>query len=174
MALSLTRVLPVLAAVLAKAAPGPEAVASSQASNQTSSVVWWPGPPFVTESGVISPISTKPPVTTSFTAIPSYTPSTPYSTLSSPPYPTASPNATLPACKKVQYDFAPGQGSDVGKAEAIADAYRYSWNAYKEYAFGKDELLPLNASYINDWYGWGVTIVDGIDTAIVSEPGPTS
>ena len=43
----------------------------------------------------------------------------------------------------------------------------YSWNAYKKYAFGMDELLPLNKSGINDWYGWGVTIVDGIDTAIV-------
>ena len=30
-----------------------------------------------------------------------------------------------------------------------------------------DELLPLNKSGINDWFGWGVTIVDGIDTAIV-------
>lgn len=30
-----------------------------------------------------------------------------------------------------------------------------------------DDLLPLNKSGINDWFGWGVTIVDGIDTAIV-------
>ncbi len=137
--------------------------------NRWNSVTWWPGPPFQTVSGPISPIETTPTVTTSLTGIPSFTSSN--VSVTSPPYPTATSNATtnstLPACKKVQYNFASGQGSDQGKAEAIRDAYVYSWNAYKEYAFGMDELLPLNASGINDWYGWGVTIVDGIDTAIV-------
>lgn len=45
--------------------------------------------------------------------------------------------------------------------------YEYAWYAYVKHAFGHDELLPLSASYQDNWYGWGVTIVDGIDTAIV-------
>lgn len=49
----------------------------------------------------------------------------------------------------------------------VREAYVHAWNGYKQYAFGMDDLLPLNKSGINDWFGWGVTIVDGIDTAIV-------
>lgn len=63
-------------------------------------------------------------------------------------------NGTLPACKKIQYDFPSGQGSNAERAQAVKDAYLYAWNAYAEYAFGKDELQPLNASGVNDWYGW--------------------
>jgi len=51
--------------------------------------------------------------------------------------------------------------------QAVKDAYVRSWNAYAEYAFGHDQLLPLNRSFIDPWNGWGVTIIDGIDTAIV-------
>lgn len=137
-----------------------------------SSIDWWPGPPWVTEtSGPISPHYSKPPATTSLTgSIPSYTYTSPpgYSS-ATPPTATVTPNAnstslggnssltgngTLPACKKIQYDFPSGQGSNAERAQAVKDAYLYAWNAYAEYAFGKDELQPLNASGVNDWYGW--------------------
>lgn len=132
---------------------------------------WWPNPPFETETGPIVPHRSKASITTSLTNIPSYTwPTTPVISLT--PYPnstsTASPTSTkLPNCKKIQYEFAPGSGSNAARAEAIKDAYLYAWNAYTKYASGFDELLPLTATGINDWYGWGVTVVDGIDTAIV-------
>jgi len=132
---------------------------------------WWPSPPFETETRPIVPHRSKPPVTTSLTNIPSYTwPTTPV--IASTPYPnstaTTLPTSTaLPACKKIQYDFAPGTGSNAARAEAIKEAYLYAWDAYTKYASGFDELLPLTAAGINDWYGWGVTVVDGIDTAIV-------
>jgi len=151
----------------------------------SSSYEWWPAPPFTTESGPISPHRSKPPVTISMTGIPSSTYSSPPeyssawgSTLSSssanatssgPPSPTgpAGGNGTLPACKPIQYDFPAGSGSNDERAEAVKAMYLEAWNAYSAHAFGKDELLPLNASSINNWYGWGVTIVDGIDTAII-------
>ncbi|KAK5118847.1 hypothetical protein LTR62_000056 [Meristemomyces frigidus] len=142
-----------------------------------SSVNWWPNPPFVTESWAISPHYTTPPVTSSLSSIPSYTyTSTPSSGLPSFPYPNSTSsapatmptgNATLPACKKIQYNFPTGQGGNAERADAVKEAYLYAWNAYVKYAFGKDELQPLNASGVDNWFGWGVTIVDAIDTAII-------
>ncbi|KAL9090305.1 MAG: hypothetical protein Q9165_005338 [Trypethelium subeluteriae] len=134
-----------------------------------------PAPAHVTEThGPIRASYAHPnQATSSLTGIPSYTTtsvssySIAYTNSTSPAAPTATGNGTLPACKKIQYDFPAGQGGNATRAAAVADAYQYAWNAYRQYAFGKDELLPLNRSYIQDWYGWGVTIVDGIDTAIV-------
>lgn len=55
------------------------------------------------------------------------------------------------------------------RATAIKEAYQYAWDAYVEYAWGYDELQPLSKKGTNDWYGWGVTMVDGLDTAIIME-----
>ncbi|KAK3075324.1 hypothetical protein LTR53_001457 [Teratosphaeriaceae sp. CCFEE 6253] len=148
-----------------------------------SSVVWWPNAPFVTESsGPISPQYYTPPVTTSLTAVPSYTYTSPpgYSNTQPPtasPYPNSTShsgpsstgNGTLPACTPIQYNFPAGKGGNAAYAAAVKEAYLYGWNAYVEYTFGMDELQPLNASGVNDWFGWGVTIVDAIDTAIIMD-----
>lgn len=130
-----------------------------------------PAPLNVTETnGPIQPSYvqvTQP--TTSLTGVPSYTyaTSSPSSYINSTSSAAPTATATLPACKKIQYDFLAGTGGNATRADAVKEAYQYAWNAYSEYAFGKDELLPLTKSYTNNWYGWGVTIVDGIDTAIV-------
>ncbi|TKA69195.1 hypothetical protein B0A55_07072 [Friedmanniomyces simplex] len=146
----------------------------------STSIGWWPTPPFVTESsGPIVPHYSTPPVTTSLSGVPEYTYTSPpgYSGTTAPtPFPnttgSAGPsstgvNSTLPACKPIQYDFPAGSGGNAERAAAIVEAYLYGWEAYAKHAFGKDELQPLNASGVNDWYGWGVTIVDAIDTAII-------
>ena len=141
------------------------------------SITTYQGPPpaHVTEThGPVIPSYAHPnQPTSSLTGIPSYATTSPssysiaYTNSTTPASPTATGNGTLPACKKIQYDFPAGQGGNATRAEAVRDAYQYAWNAYRQYAFGKDELLPLTKSYTQDWYGWGVTIVDGIDTAIV-------
>ncbi|KUJ13163.1 seven-hairpin glycosidase [Mollisia scopiformis] len=82
-------------------------------------------------------------------------------------HPTHTSNATLPACKSVQYAFPSGTGGNATRAAAVKEAYQYAFNAYVEYAWGYDELQPLSKTGTNDWYGWGVTVVDGLDTAIV-------
>lgn len=164
------RLLSVLTALVGLAQAQPDVTST------TSTQTWWPAPPFVTETaGPIKPSYEHPTATTSLTSIPSYTyTSTPgtslpsvytNSTTTSAPSPTS--NATLPACKPIQYNFSAGQGGNATRAAAVADAYRYAWDAYNEYAFGYDQLLPLNRSFTNNWYGWGVTIVDGIDTAVI-------
>ncbi|KAK5131655.1 hypothetical protein LTR08_000782 [Meristemomyces frigidus] len=173
-----TLALPLLAIVRAESDLPP-------ATSDSSSFAWWPAPPFTTlsaESGPVSAHRSKHPVSTSLTGIPSYTYTSPpgytssgsatasgtsYTNSTSPASPTSTGSGPLPACKTIQYDFPAGSGSNADRAAAVQEAYVFGWDAYTKYAFGKDELQPLNASGMNDWYGWGVTIVDAIDTAIV-------
>lgn len=70
-------------------------------------------------------------------------------------------------CVTIQHKFAPGQGAIPSRAEAVKQEYQNVWNEYAKYAFGQDDLLPLSHAGENDLFGWGATIVDGIDTAIV-------
>ena len=70
------------------------------------------------------------------------------------------------SCKNVQ---AAGVSGDSQRAQAIKDAFVYAWDAYEKYAYGFDELEPLSANGTNSRYGWGLTIVDSIDTAIIME-----
>lgn len=49
------------------------------------------------------------------------------------------------------------------RQKAVRDAYLHSWNSYKQFAFGKDELQPPYRSG-KDWLGMGLSIVDSIDT----------
>lgn len=74
---------------------------------------------------------------------------------------------TVRACVTVQHPFPSGQGGIPSKAAAVQQEYEYVWGEYVKYAFGMDDLLPLTQSGENDLFGWGATIVDGIDTAVV-------
>lgn len=76
----------------------------------------------------------------------------------------ASPAST---CKSVQYAFPGGTNSDTSRADAVRDLYRLSWDQYAQYCFGHDQILTLTNTCADDIFGWGATIVDGIDTAIV-------
>jgi mannosyl-oligosaccharide alpha-1,2-mannosidase len=91
-------------------------------------------------------------------------PSGPHASFSWPPADTKIASAT---CKKVQYDFPAGTNSNTSRADAVRDLYRRSWSQYAEYCFGADELLTFNNSCTNDLFGWGASIVDGVDTAII-------
>lgn len=57
-------------------------------------------------------------------------------------------------------------------AQALADEVRaeflHTWNGYKTYAWGHDELKPLSKSY-RDWYGepFYMTAMDALDTMIL-------
>jgi mannosyl-oligosaccharide alpha-1,2-mannosidase len=72
-----------------------------------------------------------------------------------------------PICNKVQYAFPSGTNSNTSRADAVRDLYELSWNQYANYCFGHDQLLTLTNTCADDIFGWGATIVDGIDTAIV-------
>jgi mannosidase alpha-like ER degradation enhancer 2 len=53
-------------------------------------------------------------------------------------------------------------------AKQVRSEFLYAWNAYKQYAWGHDELKPLTQSY-HDWYGSSLdmTQVDALDTLIL-------
>ncbi len=49
--------------------------------------------------------------------------------------------------------------------QKVRDEFLHSWNSYKEYAWGHDELKPLSKSY-RDWHSASLlmTPVDALDT----------
>jgi ER degradation enhancer, mannosidase alpha-like 2 len=53
-------------------------------------------------------------------------------------------------------------------AKQVRGEFLYAWNAYKQYAWGHDELKPLSKS-ARDWYGASLymTPVDALDTMIL-------
>lgn len=52
------------------------------------------------------------------------------------------------------------------RQSAVIDAFKSAWSAYKKYAWGHDELHPVSKTH-SEWFQLGLTIVDGIDTAII-------
>ena len=71
-------------------------------------------------------------------------------------------------CKQIQYNFPPGTNAGDHRAEAIKQAYLQAWNEYDQNCFGYDDIDPLpKTTCLYDFYGWGLTIVDGLDTAII-------
>ncbi|XP_046666805.1 endoplasmic reticulum mannosyl-oligosaccharide 1,2-alpha-mannosidase-like isoform X3 [Homalodisca vitripennis] len=46
---------------------------------------------------------------------------------------------------------------------AVLDMLKHAWAGYKKYAWGHDHLKPISQTY-HDWFGLGLTIVDGLDT----------
>ncbi|KAK5943210.1 hypothetical protein PMZ80_004216 [Knufia obscura] len=72
-----------------------------------------------------------------------------------------------PACATIQSSSLSHSRSDAAKAEAVKNAFIRSWNQYSDYCFGQDTLIVTNDTCINNYNGWGVTIVDALDTAII-------
>ncbi|KAF8190449.1 glycoside hydrolase family 47 protein [Pholiota molesta] len=50
---------------------------------------------------------------------------------------------------------------------AVVQLFTESYGAYKEFAFGHDDLLPLSKSFTDDRNGWGATIIDGMGTMYI-------
>jgi endoplasmic reticulum Man9GlcNAc2 1,2-alpha-mannosidase len=64
---------------------------------------------------------------------------------------------------RVDYKFT---GPANPRQEAVVAAFRHSWQAYRKYAWGHDELLPITKSY-SEWFGLGLTLVDSLDTMLI-------
>jgi hypothetical protein len=48
----------------------------------------------------------------------------------------------------------------------VVQAFKHAWTGYKKYAWGDDELKPISKTKTS-WFNLGLTIIDGMDTAIV-------
>ncbi|UMM41643.1 hypothetical protein L5515_017814 [Caenorhabditis briggsae] len=57
-------------------------------------------------------------------------------------------------------------GPDNERQKAVVKAFQHAWLGYKKYAWGHDTLKPVSKSY-SDWFDTGLTIVDGLDTALI-------
>lgn len=75
--------------------------------------------------------------------------------------------ASSQTCNKVQYNFPAGTGKNDSRAEVVKQAYVREWNQYYKYAFPHDDLEPVTHNGTDDLFGWGASVVDGIDTAVV-------
>ncbi|KAG8934482.1 hypothetical protein FRC02_009829 [Tulasnella sp. 418] len=53
------------------------------------------------------------------------------------------------------------------RAERVKAAFLHAYGGYESAAFGSDELLPLSEEGSNSYNGWGVSIVDSLDTMIL-------
>ena len=80
------------------------------------------------------------------------------------PLPTAEPQQ-LP---KVQYDFGketPHHSEERKKRQkAVKQTFERCWKAYREHAWGQDELAPISGRANNGFGGWAATLVDNLDT----------
>ncbi|EFY99512.1 glycoside hydrolase family 47 protein [Metarhizium robertsii ARSEF 23] len=78
------------------------------------------------------------------------------------PLPSGRPK-TLP---RVQARAASEDNHDTSKSrrEAVRKAFVKSWNAYKQYAWGKDELMPLSGKGKTTFSGWSAQLVDALDS----------
>lgn len=59
-------------------------------------------------------------------------------------------------------DFGPKSWKD--RAMMVKEAFVHAYHGYEMYASPQDELLPLTNKSINNFNGWGVTMVDSLDT----------
>ncbi|KAF5378986.1 hypothetical protein D9757_009113 [Collybiopsis confluens] len=64
------------------------------------------------------------------------------------------PNLQLPA-------------SAAANQAAVKDIFVQSYNAYSQFAFGHDSLLPVSAGFVDDRNGWGASIVDSLPTMLL-------
>lgn len=78
-------------------------------------------------------------------------------------------NGSYPGQKGDDYDYTGFEPNQTKRADAVIEMFRFAWNGYYTIAFPNDHLLPVTGTWDNGRNGWGVTAVDGLDTAIIME-----
>ncbi|KDQ09550.1 glycoside hydrolase family 47 protein [Botryobasidium botryosum FD-172 SS1] len=53
------------------------------------------------------------------------------------------------------------------RAEAVKQSFVHAYHSYEAGAFGADELKPLTNESVINFNGWGVTIIDSLDTMLL-------
>lgn len=68
-------------------------------------------------------------------------------------------------------DAEPHKGitKDSERRTYVRNAMQHAWGGYSQYAFGYDELKPLSNSSDDKWGGWGITMIDALDTLYIME-----
>ncbi|KAK3209360.1 hypothetical protein GRF29_69g1526383 [Pseudopithomyces chartarum] len=78
------------------------------------------------------------------------------------------PAGTPKILPKVQHDFPRESHSLKTKREArrvaVREEFQRSWENYRTFAWGQDELGPITGKGVESFGGWGATLVDALDT----------
>nr|XP_031861035.1 uncharacterized protein CI109_003395 [Kwoniella shandongensis]KAA5528107.1 hypothetical protein CI109_003395 [Kwoniella shandongensis] len=53
------------------------------------------------------------------------------------------------------------------RKEAVRRGFKHAWEAYKQNAWGHDEVMPVSMTSSDPFNGWGATIVDSLDTILL-------
>lgn len=64
------------------------------------------------------------------------------------------------------YDYFNQDNKRTKRQDAVVDAFKFAWEAYKKYAWGHDEFHPITRTH-SEWFGVGLTIVDSLDTLVI-------
>ena len=75
---------------------------------------------------------------------------------------------TLMSCRSISHSDDPSENAAPISPDRLRAEFLYAWNAYKQCAWGHDELKPLSKTY-SDWYPTTllITPVDAFDTMIM-------
>ena len=57
-------------------------------------------------------------------------------------------------------------GPTTSRQHAVVAACKHAWRAYRKVAWGHDQLKPISKTF-HDWFGLGLSIVDGLDTLYI-------
>lgn len=83
--------------------------------------------------------------------------------------PTGSPKK-LPKIQAVkQQPDGPKDAISQARKQAVKKAFQKSWDAYKKFAWTKDELMPLSAKGKMSLSGWSAQLVDALDALWIME-----
>ena len=91
------------------------------------------------------------------------------------PEPTAQPTQyqhgglAYPRQRGPEYDYTGFIQDQNERADAVIEMFRFAWDGYYTYAYPHDDLLPKNNSFSDSRNGWGLLMVDALDTAIIME-----
>lgn len=61
----------------------------------------------------------------------------------------------------------PPRSMDLKRADRVKDAFLHAWRGYRNHAWGRDTINPKSNTSTNDWFGWGITLVDSLDTLLL-------
>ncbi|KAK2610238.1 hypothetical protein N8I77_003688 [Diaporthe amygdali] len=80
------------------------------------------------------------------------------------PLPTGKPKS-IP---RVQHNFGSESPEEKAKREdrlaQVKAEMKHAWDGYEKFAFGHDELVPIEMSFKDPFCGWAATLVDAMDT----------
>ncbi|OTB05256.1 glycoside hydrolase family 47 protein [Hypoxylon sp. CI-4A] len=79
--------------------------------------------------------------------------------------PTKKPSKPIPRVQATRpQESATEKETRLRRLAAVEDSFKHSWNGYKKYAWGHDEVKPISGLYKDPFGGWAATLVDSLDS----------